>query len=135
MGKKILVDTSAWILSFKRSGHDQLKIFLKEAFDKDLVLTSPLIMLELLQGCRTQKEFKTLKMRLESLENCHIENSNWESAYKLGFTLKRKGLTVPTIDIVIAFLSIVNECKLLHHDRHFKIVAENSALDAVDFMS
>lgn len=132
--RNILVDTSAWILSFKRTGHEELKALLKEAIDTKRVVTSPLIILELLQGCRTEKEFDTLKTRLESLENCSIEDLAWEKVYSFSFSLRKKGLTVPTLDIIIAFLSIEKGCTLLHHDHHFRKIAENSNLDAVDFL-
>jgi len=55
--KRILVDTSAWVLSFKSSGHDKIKSFLKEAIDLNQIVITPFIILELLQGCKTEKEF------------------------------------------------------------------------------
>ena len=58
--KKFLVDTSAWILSFKTTGQEGLKTLLKEAIERDRVVTIPVIVLELLQGCKTQKEFDNL---------------------------------------------------------------------------
>jgi len=133
--KKVIVDTSAWILSFKRTGQEKLKTFLKEAIEKDRIATTPLIVLELLQGCRTQEEFDTLKTRLESLENCSMENLTWEKVYSFAFSLKRKGLTIPTLDILLAFVAIEKEYILLHHDHHFRVIAENSELDALDFLT
>lgn len=132
--KKVLVDTSAWILSFKTTGHEGLKGFLKEAIDQDRVATTPLIILELLQGCKTQRDFDNLKMRLESLENCSLENLSWARVYSLGFSLRRKGLTVPTLDILIASLSMERGYTLLHHDYHFRSIAGHSELNAVDFI-
>ena len=46
--KKFLVDTSAWILSFKTTGQEGLKTLLKEAIERDRVVTTPVIALELL---------------------------------------------------------------------------------------
>ncbi len=66
--KKVLVDTSAWIVSFRRDGPQGLKSFLRKALERDRVVTTPLIVLELLQGCKTQGGFDNLKIRLESLE-------------------------------------------------------------------
>jgi len=132
--KKVVVDTSAWILSFKRTGQEKLKTFLKEAIGKDRVATTPLIVLELLQGCRTEKEYYNLKTRLESLEICSLENLSWERVYSFAFSLKRQGLTIPTVDILIAFLSIEKNYLLLHHDHHFRLIAEKSGLEAMDFL-
>lgn len=58
--KRILVDTSAWVLSFKSSGHEKLKIFLKETIDRNQAVITPFIILELLQGCKTEKDFVLL---------------------------------------------------------------------------
>lgn len=134
MDKKVLVDTSAWILSFKGTGHEGLKSILREAIDKGRVVTTPLIVLEVLQGCKTQKEFDHLKVRLESLENCPLDNLDWEGVYSLGFSLRRRGLTVPTLDILIAFLSMEKGYTLLHHDHHFRSIAEHSDLSLIDFL-
>lgn len=132
--KKVLVDTSAWIVSFRRTGPEGLKTFLRTALERDQVVTTPLIILELLQGCKTQKEFDALKTRLESLEQSSLEGLPWERVYRFGFSLRRKGLTIPTLDILLAFLSLEKGYALLHHDQHFRRIAEHSELDAMDFL-
>jgi len=132
--KKDLVDTSAWTVSFRRAGSEGLKTFLRTALEQDRVVTTPLIVLELLQGCKTQKEFDTLKTRLASLEQSSLEGFPWERVYRFGFALRRKGLTIPTLDILIAFLSLEKGYTLLHHDQHFRMIAKHSELDAIDFL-
>ncbi len=47
-------------------------------------------------------------------------SSIWEQAYELGFSLRRKGLTLPTVDLIIAALAIENKSLLLHHDEHYE---------------
>ncbi|PIV82570.1 MAG: VapC toxin family PIN domain ribonuclease [Nitrospirae bacterium CG17_big_fil_post_rev_8_21_14_2_50_50_9] len=133
--KRILVDTSAWVLSFKSSGHDKIKSFLKEAIDLNQIVITPFIILELLQGCKTEKEFDVLKTRLDSLESFTIEEMSWEEICGFGFSLRRKGLTIPTMDILIAFLAIEKDLTLLHHDHHFRLIAKHSKLNAMDYMS
>ncbi|MBI1821839.1 MAG: PIN domain-containing protein [Nitrospirae bacterium] len=133
--KKILVDTSAWILSFKKSGPEELQTFLKNGIDQNIILTTPLVILELLQGCKTEREYAEFKERFGSLDNCLLESIQWEKAYRFGFMLRKKGITVPTMDILIAFLSIENGCVLLHHDNHFRLIAKHSDLEALDFLT
>jgi predicted nucleic acid-binding protein len=120
---KILVDTSAWILSFKRTGDPRLKDFLRQSIIAGIVSTCSLIILELLQGCRTEEERDSLKSKLESLDSLSFAVSAWEQAYQLGFPLRRKGLTIPTTDLIIAALALENQCLLLHHDHHFEKIA------------
>jgi len=123
--EKILIDTSAWIVSFKKAGNPQLKDFIKNSIIDGLAATSPIIILELLQGCRTTKERDSLKIRLESIDLLFITQSVWEHAYQLAFSLRRKGLTIPTTDLIIAAVAIENNSLLLHHDEHYEMIAQH----------
>ena len=87
--------------------------------------TCCLIILELIQGCKTEKERDRLRLQLESLDLLDMEAHIWERAYDLAFDLRRKGLTIPTVDILIAALAQANHCLLLHFDRHFLRIAEH----------
>jgi predicted nucleic acid-binding protein len=118
----ILIDTSAWIVSFKKTGNHELKEFMKQVIVSGLAVTSPVIILELLQGCRSVGERDALKIKLESLDLLFITSPVWEQAYELGFSLRRKGLTIPTVDLIIAALAIENKSLLLHHDEHYEMM-------------
>jgi predicted nucleic acid-binding protein len=132
----VLIDTSAWIASFKKTGNHELKEFMKQAIVSDLVVTSPVIILELIQGCRSVEERDGLRTKLESLDVLPITQEVWEKAYELGFSLRRRGLTIPTTDLIIAALAIKNKVLLLHHDDHFEmIVAHIPALQTKRFGS
>ncbi len=76
----ILVDTSAWIASFKKTGDDRLKEFVKQATVSGLATTSPIIILELLQGCKTTGERDSLRLKLESLDMFEMTSDVWEEA-------------------------------------------------------
>ena len=130
----LLVDTSAWILSFKSKGHDELKEVLREGLAVDRVSTTQLIVLELLQGCKTPQEFERLKLRLRSVHSIDHADISWEQSYQLGFTLRRTGVTVPTVDMLIACLAIQYGYVLLHHDYHFRMIAKHSELKTLDFL-
>ena len=131
--ERVLVDTSAWIESFRKAGSPDLKGYLTQAIRSGVAATAPIILLELLQGCRTEKERDGLRMRLESLDFLMIGDAVWERAYALGFSLRRKGLSVPTADIVVAALAIENGSSLLHQDKHFELVARQSSLRTKTF--
>jgi len=125
--EKILVDTSAWIVSFKRTGNHRLKEFLRQSIGGGSAVTSPIIILELLQGCRSVEERDSLRGKLESLDVLPITPSVWEHAYELGFTLRRKGLAIPTTDLIIAALAIENKSFLLHQDDHYEKITAHFA--------
>jgi predicted nucleic acid-binding protein len=118
----ILIDTSAWIASFKKIGNHELKEFMRQTIVSGLAVTSHVIILELLQGCRSVGERDALRTKLESLDILPITQGVWEQAYELGFSLRRKGLTIPSLDLIIAALAIENKSLLLHHDEHYEMV-------------
>ncbi|MBM4351664.1 MAG: PIN domain nuclease [Deltaproteobacteria bacterium] len=119
----ILIDTSAWIASFKKTGNEELKEFMRQTVVSGLAVTSPIIILELLQGCRSVGERDALRAKLESLDILPLNQDVWEQAYELGFSLRRRGLTIPTVDLIIAALAVVNKSLLLHHDEHYEMIA------------
>jgi predicted nucleic acid-binding protein len=44
------------------------------------------------------------------------------TAGRISFNLRRKGITIPTTDLIIAGLAIENECQILTLDPHFKSI-------------
>ncbi len=116
----VLADTSAWITSFKKTGHPDLKEFMKQIIVSGEAVTSQIIILELLQGCRSTEERDALKVKLESLDILPLTQAVWEQAYELGFSLRRRGLTIPTTDLIIAALASESKTMLLHHDEHYE---------------
>ena len=80
--------------------------------------------LELLQGCRDEREWSLLKVHLEVQDYVEAQPETWESAARIYFELRRKGLTVRSpIDCCIAQLALENELRLLHRDRDFAAIA------------
>src|SRR4030067_1185980 len=125
MTDRILIDTSAWIVSFKKTGNESLKQKVVEAIASISRATTPVIVLELLQVCGDKKEYEAMKSRIEALEKLPVNDDVWEAAYRAGYDLRRKGITVPTIDILILSIAKIYNCSVLHHDKHFKLVANN----------
>ena len=134
MSDRILIDTSAWIVSFKKAGNESLKQKVVEVLASLSAVTTPIIVLELLQGCRDRKEYEAMKSRMEALEMLPVNEDVWESAYWAGYNLRRKGITVPTIDILILSIAKVHNCSVLHHDKHFKLAAKHLGVIALDYI-
>ncbi len=130
--KIILVDTSAWIEAFKGRLNPDKKELLQQAIESGRAVTSPLIILELLQGCNTHKEKTTLSNLMHSLNRLDLNSVLWEKAYELGFMLRRSGLTIATVDLILSALAIHYECAILHKDRHFTLVAEKTDLNCIN---
>lgn len=119
-----LVDTSAWILALRRQGSSRAREEVDRLIVHNLAATAGIIILEVLSGTRTQKEYRELKEDLQALIQLETTAQTWERASRLAYMLKRKGLTVPSTDILIMAIAVENGCRLLHADRHFDLMAE-----------
>jgi len=64
------------------------------------------VKVELLVGARDEEDFEQLSRDLEALEEIPIAKEVWLGAARLGYTLRRNGITVPLPDLLIAQLAI-----------------------------
>jgi len=130
--KLFLIDTSAWILGLKRNSSSQIKDILTEILDKDQSATTGIIILELLQGTKTKKEYEEIFSDLSALHYFEENKEIWEKASLLGFKLRRKGKTVPSTNLLIASISLYYNLNILHADNHFEIIKLYSNLKTTD---
>jgi len=126
--KLFLIDTSAWILGLKRNSSNQIKNILTEILDKDQSATTSIIILELLQGTRTKKEYTEILSGLSALHYFEVNKEIWEKASQLGFDLRRMGKTIPSTDLLIATIALHYDLTLLHSDNHFEQIKEHADL-------
>ena len=116
----IVVDSSVWIDYFTGKdtpAADRLDALLAE----DLVAIGDLMLTEVLQGFRADKDYRKAKELLLSLDVLNILDTNIALKSAENFRkLRKKGITVrKTIDAIIATYCIENELPLLHSDRDF----------------
>jgi len=128
METPVLIDTSAWICFFARSGYVQVKEIVSHLLDENRAAIAGPIVVELIQGARTEKEKAFLRSRLEGLHWLSITDMHWYEAAELSFGLRRKGVTASAIDVLIGVVAISYQCKLLHKDSDFDLIARHSAL-------
>jgi len=125
---KVIIDTSAWIESFRPEGDISLKNRVKELITRGQVLLPGIIKAELLRGTKNKKEFARLKDLLKGLTHLPVDEAFWEKLAEFSFGLFRKGVVVPLVDTYIALVCIENGALLLHRDRHFDLIARKSSL-------
>ena len=126
--KPVLVDTSAWLHALRKESVPAVKSRVDELLKDNLVITTAMIKLELLGGTRTDKEFRRLKTYLDALDEVEIDDGQWEKAYELSFSLRRKGLTVPYTDILIAACALTADLTIMHVDVHFDAISKQIGL-------
>lgn len=131
----VLIDTSAWIFALRKKPLLSLKDRVDHLLGMDIVFTFGMIRLEILGGTKTKGEFDRLKNRLEALNEIPADTELWERASELAFDLKRKGLTIPYTDILIASAAIRSKAILLHADSHFDIIVSHTELKVESYVS
>jgi predicted nucleic acid-binding protein len=129
-----LVDTSAWLYALRKEFNTDIKDRLDQLLRENRVLTAGIIKLEILGGTKSEIELQRLKIRLDALEECETDTRLWEKAYDLAFQLRRKGVTIPYTDILIAATALAHEATLLHVDAHFDLAAQFSSLKVESYV-
>jgi predicted nucleic acid-binding protein len=128
----ILVDTSVWIDYFKGLDTQETNI-LDLALGNNDVAIGDLILLEILQGFRADKEYKIAKEHLSALHQFNMLTT--ELAIKAAENyrvLRKQGITIrKTADIIIATFCIENRLPLLFTDRDFIPFTKNLKLQSV----
>ena len=125
----ILVDSSVWIDYF--NGNSTWQTDLLDSYLSDLpIIMGDLILTEVLQGFRSDKDFETARSFLKSLPfrqmggyNVAIQSAqNYRKLRKAGITVRK------TIDVIIATFCIIEGLTLLHDDRDFDPISASFPL-------
>ncbi len=132
--KYVLVDTSAWILALKKGPAVRARGVIDGLLAGGRIAIIPVIRLELLGGTKSQVEFQRLDRRLGALHQLPLAQSEWDESAGLAFKLRRMGMTVPYIDIIIAAVAILHGLPLIHADRHFDLIAGEVKLKAENLL-
>lgn len=119
----ILVDTSVWIDVLRDRTGDVVKAFQKKTHGETSVL-SRFTQLELLQGAKSDKDWKLLEHYLSTQFYLEATEKTWSDAARIFFELRRKGITVrSSIDCCIAQVALEHDALLLHKDADFERIA------------
>ncbi len=116
----ILVDSSVWIDYFNGNPSPSSE-YLDAALGIENIIMGDLIMAEILQGFKSDNDFKKAKQLLSSFEMHEMLNESIAIQSAENFRiLRKKGITVrKTIDTIIATYCIENQISLLQSDRDF----------------
>jgi predicted nucleic acid-binding protein len=128
----IIIDSSVWIDYFNDRDIPEVAT-LDRLLETDLLAVGDLILVEVLQGLRQDKDYQTAKRLLTSLTV--FEMLGIEMAMKSADNfrdLRKKGITVrKTIDVMIATFCIEHGHELLFSDQDFVPFVEHLGLISV----
>ena len=130
----ILVDSSVWIGYFSGKINPQTD-WLDSALGRKVIIVGDLILAEVLQGFKSDRDFHTAKELLSRFQFMEMLGQELavRSAENYRF-LRRKGVTVrKPIDVMIGTFCIHHNMSLLHDDQDFDPLVRCLNLKALKF--
>jgi predicted nucleic acid-binding protein len=134
----LFVDTSVWSLAFRRDSPEASPHVsaLEEALTRgDAVLTSGLVLQELLQGFAGPKARAQILDRFTAVPLLVPDRDDHIEAAALRNACRRAGVQVGTIDALIAELCVRHSLTLLSADQDFENIACHTPLKLWRFRS
>lgn len=129
----VLVDTTVWI-DFFSGRNEPPAVKLQELIEseEDLSLCG-VILAEVLQGIRYDKDFIKTKEYLCDLIFLPMRQATFLRSAEIYRSLRKKGVTIrKPVDCMIASVAIEYDIRLLHNDRDFDHIAKHSKLRIFD---
>ena len=125
----MLVDSSVWIDYFSGNGSPETD-FLDGMLGVSAVAIGDLILTEVLQGFRHDKDYKTARRLLGELTIFELLGTKMAVKCANNFRkLRKKGITIrKTADVIIASFCIEHNLPLLFSDKDFKPFVEHLGL-------
>ena len=123
MALPLLIDTSAWVEAMRRQGDEAMRKAVYAALTNGSARFCDIVRLELWNGVGDDRERKWLRELEQAVESVPTDTAVWMEATRLAQESRRKGLTVPSTDLLIAACSRVHKLEILHRDSHFDRLA------------
>ena len=114
----VIADTNIWI-SYLRNPRSEVGLNLQVLLDTDRVLMTGVVLAEVLQGARTEREYGMLLTRLTALSYQEMNGRMWASAGRIGLQLRMKDGLIPLTDLAIAALALEGDHEVYSLDGHF----------------
>jgi len=117
----VVADTTVWIEFFNDPESEEKQVIDLLIDEDDLALVGP-VLAELLQGCRTAGEANAILDHVSALPFLEMNVSAWRRAGELSSSLRRKGTTLPLMDVIIAALALEHDAEVFTIDPHFRSI-------------
>lgn len=127
----LFVDTSVWSLALRRDGVPDLpevQALRRALQEEDVVVTTGLVLQELLQGFAGPKAGRDIVERFAALPTISPDRQDHIDAAALRNHCRRSGVQFGTIDALFARLCIRHDMKMLSTDRDFLRAAAHCGL-------
>lgn len=129
----LVVDSSVWIDWFKGKKNSQIE-YLKYSLDNNFdIKLCPVILIEVLQGIKHESDFQHAKEIFSYFDILTIDQKYLiNQSVNLFRKLRKNGVTVKTIDCIIAVYAMHFNYTLLHNDGDFELIKKHSNLKTIN---
>lgn len=124
----VLVDTSIWIDFFQNNDSSHTNTLEGLIKNNNRAVICGVVLQEVLQGIKDHTSYELTKERLLKLPFLDTNKETYIYASSLYRTLRRKGVTIPSVDATIASVAVLNRIPIFTKDEHFKTIARYSEL-------
>ncbi len=128
---RVLVDTSVWIEFFRK--HEPYHGIVTRLIDEEQVVCCGIILAELMQGAKSDKELAVLADFLQVFTFIPETAELWVAAGKLSFQLRRKGITIGLSDCYIAVAAASARLQVATLDSHFEALCKPARITLYQF--
>lgn len=124
----ILVDTSIWIDFFNIADSPE-GIILDQLLDENSVVTTDLILAEILPFLPTKTIFNDIRLLMQSIPSVSFYDGIWNDIIENQYKIVRSGVNgVGIPDMMICCLAMHYNKLLYTKDKHFKLIAAHLPL-------
>lgn len=123
---RVLVDTSVWIEFFRKN--EPYHGVVNQLMDDEQVVCCGVILAELMQGAKSDKELAVLEDFLQVFTFIPDSSDLWAAAGKLSYKLRRKGTTVGLSDCFIAVAAASAKVQVATLDTHFTALCKPAGI-------
>ena len=117
----VLLDTSVWIDAFQGKTPDIVAV-VQGLLNDDRILTCGPVIFEIKRGLRPPERKKILPL-FSALIRLSVDETVWDAAGDLDASLRKKGITIPPMDVIIAQVCLHHKVFLFTLDEHFRSVS------------
>lgn len=128
----VVADTSVWVDLFNGNSTPNVKKLIQASAEGQLIMLD-LILMEILQGFKSDRDYQLAKFELTKLKCATTINGSLaiKSADNYRF-LRKQGVTIrKSIDCIIATFCIHSKCSLITNDKDFTPFQEHLELRLV----
>jgi hypothetical protein len=128
-----LLDSSVWIRVFRRPPDRRIEQRVREVVRGRSAASNGVIRIELAAGAKSEREYLDTCETVDALTELPLRSTTVERACRLGYDLRRKGITASTPDLIIAASAMEHDAVLVHADADFDRIAANADLRVESF--